>query len=264
MSSYDDLEKAVPIIQTTKELGLAIRSRRKELGWDQAKLATQAGVTRQWIIDIEKGKPRAELALTMRALRVLGLTLTVDAKTRDEGTLSRSDSREGRGGAPSMDIDAIVERNRMLADPMAKWLPKTAADYLKELDLLRSSPGSLAIDNASAQLLREAESITKLEEASALAMPTTAADYLKKIDQSGALDDLTGSAASKAANQLTKGAASIEHIAGSLVPKPPKTAAECLADMGASGEFDQMKAAAELFPNIDPLMMPSRPKRRKS
>ncbi len=123
----------MPIIQTPNELGLAIRSRRKALGWDQATLARQVGVTRQWVIDIEKGKPRAELALAMRAVRVLGLSLNVDAKP--EVSVAPDSETEGRPtpGTPSLDINAIVERNRGTAARLSPAAPNTAADYLKAM-----------------------------------------------------------------------------------------------------------------------------------
>jgi HTH-type transcriptional regulator/antitoxin HipB len=70
----------MPAIRTASELGLAIRSRRKEMGLDQAELARRVGVTRQWVIDIEKGKPRAELELVMRALHALELTLLIETQ----------------------------------------------------------------------------------------------------------------------------------------------------------------------------------------
>ena len=62
-------------IKTPQDFGLVIRERRLAKGWDQATLAREVGVSRQWIIDIEKGKPRAELELALRALRVLGASL---------------------------------------------------------------------------------------------------------------------------------------------------------------------------------------------
>ena len=143
----------MPIVQTPKELGLAIRARRKELGWDQATLAAQVGVTRQWVIEMEKGKPRVELDLALRALRALGLFLSTETKRRT------GDSRMHAGdgpGTPDLDIDGIVESNRGVRSggtPGAiaeSWngfeparrrdalqtpsgLPKTAADYLKGL-----------------------------------------------------------------------------------------------------------------------------------
>lgn len=65
------------VIKTTDDFGTAIRARRQELGWDQARLAKQMGVSRQWVIEIEKGKPRVALDLVMRAVGVLGLSLSL-------------------------------------------------------------------------------------------------------------------------------------------------------------------------------------------
>lgn len=134
----------MPNIRTAKEMGLAIRSRRRELGWDQATLAQRMGVTRQWVIKIEQGKPRAELALAMRALHVLGLSLAVEAEPQDAA--SRSDSQEDRksGAATLRLIDAIVERNRggaasRLAESLRLQPPKTAVDRLMEIE--RAKPG---------------------------------------------------------------------------------------------------------------------------
>jgi HTH-type transcriptional regulator/antitoxin HipB len=82
---------------TPNDVGRTIRQRRRELGLDQATLAKRVGVSRQWIVEIEKGKPRAELGLVLRTFKVLGIALLVDDLTRD---------------TPSVDIDAIVERHR--------------------------------------------------------------------------------------------------------------------------------------------------------
>ncbi len=38
----------MPTISTPQDIGQTIRSRRKQLGWDQAKLADQVGVSRQF------------------------------------------------------------------------------------------------------------------------------------------------------------------------------------------------------------------------
>lgn len=65
-------------IRTASELGLAIRARRKELSLSQIGLAERVGVTRQWVIDIEKGKPRAELELVLRTIRALDMNLSIE------------------------------------------------------------------------------------------------------------------------------------------------------------------------------------------
>lgn len=60
---------------TTADFAVLVRSRRREIGLSQAQLAERISVSRQWIIDIEKGKPRAELALILAVLEALGIQL---------------------------------------------------------------------------------------------------------------------------------------------------------------------------------------------
>lgn len=89
-------------LTTPLDFGNTIRQRRKKLGWDQARLAHEIGVSRQWVIDMEKGKPRAELHLVLRALKALDLRLSLDdGQTRPAATT-----------APQPDlIDTIARRN---------------------------------------------------------------------------------------------------------------------------------------------------------
>ena len=56
-------------------LGAIIRDRRRRLGLEQKALAEKVGVSRQWIINIEKGKPRAALGLVLRTINALGIQL---------------------------------------------------------------------------------------------------------------------------------------------------------------------------------------------
>lgn len=73
-------------IRTPLELGAFLRDLRMKRGLDQGTLARQVGVSRQWIIEIEKGKPRAPIGLVLRTLGVLGVSLDVEdtrgARTR--------------------------------------------------------------------------------------------------------------------------------------------------------------------------------------
>ena len=91
-------------IQDERELGLLIREHRKRLGLDQAELATRVGVSRQWIVEVEKGKPRAEVGLLLRTLRVLGVTLHAEEE--------RAQSSGDASPSSLIDIDWIVERGR--------------------------------------------------------------------------------------------------------------------------------------------------------
>jgi HTH-type transcriptional regulator / antitoxin HipB len=88
-------------IRTPRDLGLLIRQRRRHLGLNQADLAGRAGVGRQWLIDVEHGKTRAEMGLVLRTLAALDLALTV---TGDDDAGSRQDE-----GIAAIDIDAIVD-----------------------------------------------------------------------------------------------------------------------------------------------------------
>jgi DNA-binding XRE family transcriptional regulator len=49
------------LLRTPKDVGAIVRQRRRELRIGQHTLAERVGASRQWIIDCEKGKPRAEL-----------------------------------------------------------------------------------------------------------------------------------------------------------------------------------------------------------
>ncbi len=229
----------MPIIQTPKELGLAIRSRRKALGWDQATLAKQVGVTRQWVIDIEKGKPRAELALAMRAVRVLGLSLNVESKP--EGNVAPDNERGGHPtpGTPSLDINAIVERNRGAAASHSAALPNTMADYLKQLEAARrlDSLASINVARSAADLLGGNALTNRLSELANPRLPNTAADYQKEM-AARRLDSLASIDAVRRAFDPLREAASASRLADPAFPKLPRTIADELRAIEATRRFD--------------------------
>jgi y4mF family transcriptional regulator len=65
-------------IHTTEELGLVIRAVRKSTRVRQDDLAALVGVSRQFAVDVEKGKPTVQMARVMRLLKELGIELSVD------------------------------------------------------------------------------------------------------------------------------------------------------------------------------------------
>ena len=89
-------------IRTPVDFGALIRDRRLALGLDQKTLADKVGVSRQWIVEIEKGKPRAEIALVLRAIDVLGISLTANAPQKENS----------RGMPAPIDIDSIISAAR--------------------------------------------------------------------------------------------------------------------------------------------------------
>jgi HTH-type transcriptional regulator/antitoxin HipB len=99
MSPVDDMR-----LRTPKDIGALIRQRRHELELTQIQLAERVGVSRQWVVDVERGKARAEIGLVLRALDVLDATLRVEA------VASPKPVRSPRPAAA--DVDAVVRAAR--------------------------------------------------------------------------------------------------------------------------------------------------------
>jgi HTH-type transcriptional regulator/antitoxin HipB len=85
-------------VRTPADLGAVIRDRRKQRKLDQAAFAKQIGVSRQWVIAIERGHARAELGLVLRAADALNIHLEASA------------GQSGRHRSSAVDIDAIVAK----------------------------------------------------------------------------------------------------------------------------------------------------------
>ncbi len=67
------------MITTTTPLmiGQAVRRARKALGLRQPELAAAAGVGLRVLVELERGKPTAQLRLTLMVLQAVGLDLKV-------------------------------------------------------------------------------------------------------------------------------------------------------------------------------------------
>lgn len=92
------------LLRTDRDIGALIRDQRKKQKLDQAELAARIGVNRRWVIEVERGKPRAEVGLVLKALDALGLSLLVEMR----GTTSRSSP----SAIEPIDIDAVIENAR--------------------------------------------------------------------------------------------------------------------------------------------------------
>ena len=64
-------------INNTKELGQALRQRRKEAGLTQKEAAAYAGVGTRFLSELERGKPTVQLGKTIELAKLLGLQLTL-------------------------------------------------------------------------------------------------------------------------------------------------------------------------------------------
>jgi HTH-type transcriptional regulator / antitoxin HipB len=85
------------LVRTPADLGAVIRERRRQLKLDQAAFAKRIRVSRYWLILVEKGHPRAELALVLRAIDALNIQL--------DATVDQS-----KHPPSGVDIDAIVAK----------------------------------------------------------------------------------------------------------------------------------------------------------
>ena len=74
--------KNIPIgnISSTKELGSAIRARRKAAGLTQSDAAALCGVGTRFLGELERGKDTAQIGKVIRILQGLGLALHIAPK----------------------------------------------------------------------------------------------------------------------------------------------------------------------------------------
>lgn len=123
---------AMARFKTAEDVGNIIRQRRRALGWDQARLASESGVSRQWVVDIEKGKPRAELQLVLRVMNVLGLRL----EAADQQT------EAARIAIPAAGLDDILDRHRAVPAAPSRTDPHRASiSYAQILERARAATG---------------------------------------------------------------------------------------------------------------------------
>lgn len=135
-------------IRTATDLGAFIRERRTKLGMDQISLAKKAGTSRKWLVEVEQGKPRAEIGLILRTLKSLEISIDVEADSpvetssqvkllverRSQGdyAVRRPDSERASDVLPTQ--SEAIERAREL-NPKAK-----TPDINSVLDSLKKRP----------------------------------------------------------------------------------------------------------------------------
>ena len=73
---------------TVRDLGAVVREARRRRGTTQAELAQAIGVSRDWVVRLERGHPRLEAQLVLDALAAAGVavevTVTDDGPTTDD------------------------------------------------------------------------------------------------------------------------------------------------------------------------------------
>jgi len=76
--------------KSPKQLGAAIRARRKQLKVTQKDLAMTCGTGLRFIIDLEKGKPTCQIGKILQVLQALGLKLQIASPIVDTGQGEKS------------------------------------------------------------------------------------------------------------------------------------------------------------------------------
>jgi HTH-type transcriptional regulator/antitoxin HipB len=88
-------------IRTAADLGAFIRERRTRLGMDQIALAKKAGTSRKWLVEVEQGKPGAEIGLILRTLKSLEIPIDLEADS--------SVATPPAGSAKAPDINSVLD-----------------------------------------------------------------------------------------------------------------------------------------------------------
>lgn len=92
-------------IATSADLGAVIRESRLAARLTQAELAAKAGVSREWLIGLERGaRPRAELTKVLSVLDVLDLPLAVGRASSASGDGAEREQPEGAGSLSTAEV----------------------------------------------------------------------------------------------------------------------------------------------------------------
>ncbi|MBI2690460.1 MAG: helix-turn-helix transcriptional regulator [Solirubrobacterales bacterium] len=68
-------------VRSSGEIGTVLRKRRRQLGMTQQTVADSIGVARRVIGELERGKPTVQLQIAVDVSNVLGLDLTLSARS---------------------------------------------------------------------------------------------------------------------------------------------------------------------------------------
>lgn len=91
--------------------GALDRSARQHQGSSQAALAGRAGVSRQWIVEFEQGKARAEFIMFLRVLDALELELTAAPAGEAGVSPVANQAREDGSGPVVVDLDTLLDEH---------------------------------------------------------------------------------------------------------------------------------------------------------
>lgn len=112
-------------IRNTKELGLLLRSSRQEKALSQQALADSIGVSRHWVIDMERGKPTLEIGLVFRA--IVALRLSIDIREAGAVHLHARNTNQTEDVTAGLGLHAPGKSPRSLGGTRSQFVPDLGA-----------------------------------------------------------------------------------------------------------------------------------------
>ena len=91
-------------LKTPAQLGAAIKARRTQLRIDQGTLAKRARVSRNWLMQLEKGVPGASIGIILRVLGPLEMSLCLQSRDKRSTTHQRTSAQ-----VSPVDINQVIQ-----------------------------------------------------------------------------------------------------------------------------------------------------------
>ena len=98
-------------IRSSEDIGLLIRAVRKSANLRQDDLSAVAGVSRQFAVDVERGKPTAQVGRVLLLLNELGVPLTAEISEEAAAMLEKLRSRRNPSAAEPH-VDRIAKAKK--------------------------------------------------------------------------------------------------------------------------------------------------------
>lgn len=102
ISTSADIHMKKPI-SSSEDFGLLIRAVRKSANLRQDDLSAVAGVSRQFAVDVERGKPTAQVGRVLLLLKELGVPLTAEISEEAAATFEKLRSKRISSAAEPSD-----------------------------------------------------------------------------------------------------------------------------------------------------------------
>lgn len=125
-------------VATPADLGAVVRESRLAAGLTQAELASTAGVSREWLLGLERGaRPRAELGKVLAVLDALDLPLTIG---REPSSSEASTDSEAAESGARLSTAEVTRRAIAASRPTASTYSRLFASALPKADLSALMP----------------------------------------------------------------------------------------------------------------------------